>query len=514
LEKVKEQKIDPRVLLVLLGLFITIALARLYTFREPLERDITTYAVIGSELLHGKKLYTELWDNKPPLVYATHAIFQLAFGYGPTAIYFMNLAFCGLVLFGVYWAGSVGKFGPAGGLWAAAFWTVISGDLSLQANQPNLELLMNAALIWAFAFLVRAGGRPVRWKTWGMIGLLLGCATLFNPVAATTVAFFGLAYTFVRICAGQRKTGFLRSLAVLIGIPIFLWIGVIVYFWLTGRFGDFRDCLLSFNLHYVSMSTAVLRFNWRLLFPQAVRFVWLLAVMALAGLVAGLRRRPEPWVIWLAYFGSSYLAVSLPGYFFPHYFQLVLPVLVVGGGWGIVSLADLFRRRWIRPNLVAGWLVLALLLAHEVPNYFIHPDNWSVQKYGNEIFVRTASLAQWLKERLKPDETFYEIGNETGLYFYSRKRPPSGVFFGIPLLSGPKPLAFKLMHRIISDLDREKPELVILRKYFYSNLQKEWPGNPLDGWVNRNYLLYRTWEDFILMAKRDGRLLEKTYYKQ
>jgi hypothetical protein len=61
-------------LLVLCGLLV---LLRLHTYDEPLERDITTYAVIGHELLGGKALYTELWDHKPPAIYVTYAAAQL-----------------------------------------------------------------------------------------------------------------------------------------------------------------------------------------------------------------------------------------------------------------------------------------------------------------------------------------------------------------------------------------------------------------------------------------------------
>ena len=75
-------------LLVLCGLLV---LLRLHTYDEPLERDITTYAVIGHELLGGKALYTDLWDHKPPAIYVTYAAAELLSGYGRDSISSLTL---------------------------------------------------------------------------------------------------------------------------------------------------------------------------------------------------------------------------------------------------------------------------------------------------------------------------------------------------------------------------------------------------------------------------------------
>src|SRR5690349_11314852 len=67
---------------VLGALAVLIVLARWHTYSEPLERDITTYAVIAHQILEGKLLYTELFDHKPPAVHTTYAAAELIAGYG------------------------------------------------------------------------------------------------------------------------------------------------------------------------------------------------------------------------------------------------------------------------------------------------------------------------------------------------------------------------------------------------------------------------------------------------
>src|SRR6476469_1125587 len=75
----------PALLAVICGM---IALGRLHTYDEPLDRDVATYAVIGGEMLHGRALYSDLWDNKPPALYGAFAAAQLV-ARDPTAATFL-----------------------------------------------------------------------------------------------------------------------------------------------------------------------------------------------------------------------------------------------------------------------------------------------------------------------------------------------------------------------------------------------------------------------------------------
>src|SRR5690242_2834845 len=56
--------------------FVVFFLLRLPSFFEPLwYGDEGIYEVIGFALNKGRGLYTGIWDNKPPMLYLTYAIF-------------------------------------------------------------------------------------------------------------------------------------------------------------------------------------------------------------------------------------------------------------------------------------------------------------------------------------------------------------------------------------------------------------------------------------------------------
>ena len=92
---------------VLAAVLILVSIAivfqvRLHTYNEPLERDLTFYAVVGHELLNERLLYTDLWDHKPPAIYVTYALAELLFGYGINAIFWLGVAAALATLFGLY----------------------------------------------------------------------------------------------------------------------------------------------------------------------------------------------------------------------------------------------------------------------------------------------------------------------------------------------------------------------------------------------------------------------------
>ena len=142
---------------------------------------------------------------------------------------------------------------------------------------------------------------------------------------------------------------------------------------------------------------------------------------------------------------------------------------------------------------------IIILLYHHLPLYKLSSEEWSNKKYGN-LFVVSRNLGLEINKLLKPDETFYEWGAETGLYYYSQRRPATGVIFYYPLLQGP--LTEKLSQRVIADLERNKPELLILPPKVQGN-------HPVIAWLSSQswqHLKTNVTTDFSLYARRGGKL--------
>jgi hypothetical protein len=502
------------IVVVLGALALLIAIARLHTYHEPLERDITSAAVIGHELLAGRTLYADMWDHKPPAIHVTHALAILLVGHGSSAIYLLNVVAAITTLLGVYVAASaVG--GVAAGLWGAVFWTLVSGDAWLQANQPNAEVFINACAAWAFALLVRAGGQPRIWRVL-TIGGLLALGSLYKPVAIAPAALLALAHVVAPGpgCSRRRALGDALMIG---GVGAAAWLGISAYFAARGHFAHFYQAVFAYNRYYSSryylddytfstqstLDILVNSFHPDSLFPGVLLLGAPLAVFTLAGAVRGAISGPHrPWLLLLGLAIGTHLAVALPGQWRPHYYQLWLPLLAIGAGWAVASVALSGRiPRWV-PSAVASAAVV-LLISQQLPLYQVPPETWSRLKYG-ELFILEQKLGRELRTLLAPGETFYEWGAEPGLYFESLHSPPSGAFYAFPIIDGP--VAAPLTVRAVADLDRRSPTVFVVNRDF---LFQGRIRHPVLDWAEPRYVAIAGGGDrrpFVLFVRRGSRL--------
>jgi len=487
-------------LFILLGLSALIGLQRIYTWSEPLERDLTLYAVIGHELLAGRSLYSDLSDIKPPAIFVTYAAAEWLAGYGPTAIYLLGVIAAIITLLGVYWVGYSLSGSTGTGLWAALFWTAICSDLGLQANQPNTEVFINACVIWAFALLLKSNYRhPWLWR-YLMIGALLAIASLYKTVViAIAVALGGVHLAFPPGYPPDRRLAF-KQVWVMAAVGGAAWALVFVYFAAVGHVKDFYEIVFVFNRYYAgNIIKNLVRglHTFKGVLTLLVPFIYTTCIWAVLIKPKELRR---PWLLLVGLIIGSHIAVALPGKWYPHYFQYWLPVFVVTAAWTIEEWGSLAERYSLWIKCYAGSIILIFMVAHESPNYKISPEEWSRKKYG-EQFVESKEMGEEIRRILKPGETFYEWGAESGLYYYSRKSPPSGVVLNYHLYGWP--YGAGLVNRVVKDLEKAQPELFLIPERLVSGIK--FP-NPVLSWFSTRYRPFSLQRSFILFARRGGQL--------
>ena len=503
----------------LLGLCAFIALARYHTYDEPLEHDITATAVIANEMRLGRPYYSDVWENKPPALYIAHMAAQSLFGYGRGSLYALNVGLGILSLFGVYVAASSGAGDRTAGLWAAIFWTLASGDLDLQANQPNTEAFMNPPIIWAFALFLRAGKQEGFSRVLLMMvtGALVTWTTFYKPHCVVYAVFLSLAHLLYPpgTDSGARRRA-INDVLIIAAVGFIAWIGFFAYFSYTGRYQILYKTLFVYPTYY---SAGMLHNVWSSLgehmFPKKLDYVLPMVFLSvLGGLVAWVRKGGRPWALLIAFVIATQLAIGLPGRFYIHYYQLWLPLLSVAAGWSIVVLAEVFKeeyKKWL-PNSLAVIAVLFMLQA-EIWAYRMDPQEWSRQSYGG-VYAAGEILAVEIAKILEPGETLYVLGDEPGFYFHTKTRPAIGNFFLADVAKGP--LAEELTTRALKALAEKPPDLVIIMNSAVGDKTVGplnatlGPEHPIRAWVSRNYCSPPSKpSQFFTICARPGSSLER-----
>ena len=484
------------------GLCGFIFFTRLHTYGEPLERDLTTYAVIAHEMLGGKTLYTDLWDHKPPAIYVTYAAAELIVGYGRDSIFLMNISAGFATLLACYFAGSAAGGGRLGGLVAATLWALASGDLAIEGNQPNTEVFLNALLTSGFAILMRAENRNLGLRAALLTGLFFAIASVYKHIAAVEATLLALAY-FAWPAAGSRKKA-LANVVVIAAIGALAWGLVFSYFVAQGRGQAFTEAVFTYNAYYSGSIWQNLGhvLSWPRVSADVLAAMLPLAILSLAGTILGLIFGPRrPWIFLLTFAFATHIAVLLPGRFFPHYYQLWIPPLAIGGGWSVSFLRRILPAAFSRLAYIVAGATCGILLMVEAPYYGLSAEIWSVKKYG-KIFLETERVARQIDHLLPPGATFYEWGNESGFYFSSLRTPSSDIFLAEPMVEGP--LAVELSQRLIHDLERTKPELIVVDGLTLAQTPR---GHPVVNWFEENYRPFSRTDKFSVPIGREPHLI-------
>lgn len=401
--------------------------------RAPFERDEGVYATIAQGLLDGQVPYRDLFDNKPPLVYGWYAFSFLLFGesvVAPRIVAAVLLSFTTLSLFS-----QARLMFPRGVAYAAAGLFAVSTGLPWVALHANTEAYMLLPLVASLlAFTI--GMRRDRLSWFLLAGALGGLAMLTKQVAVwNLLALAVVASVWRPRAAGGGWPSVFPALWLLTGAAAMTAL-VALPFVAAGALDDLVYANISYNWLYVG----ALSFGQRLFQMGAFLLLFFgvaapLVAGALAGLLLAWRRRNRTahylLVLWAL---ASVAGVASGGQFFPHYFMHLLPAMAV---LTAVVIYERFRARDIRligkPALLVTALLIAISLGTNAILYFTPEE--AQQRVYTPIFYQeewessSRALATYVAERTGPEDTIFNFGRESQIYFYADRRPAARYFY-------------------------------------------------------------------------------------
>ena len=403
-------------------------LLNLLLLTEPLDRDEGAYATVALGLLDGRLPYRDLFDHKPPLIYVWYALSFAIFGESDWSPRLLAGLCLGATAILVESSARVLYGHAAGRVAGVAF-----------AGMTGIALLEPAANVEPFMLLPMVGSlrAALAWRQSGAIGWL-ALAGLLASLAFLTkeVTVWNGAVPLVYILAlpGSRRQR-LASLAAGAALPVALIVAM--YGWM-----DALDDLLYANVEYNLLYAAdVTHAEKAALAWKATLVVGLaaapFAAATLAGAVCCLKRRDQSDWLVLAWLAASALGVASTGRFFPHYFLQMMPAsaLVLAAlstawpKWG----GAVHRRRL---SVAAFGACSVVALALSAPAYLGGSALERQRAKGDTPAVAASfenrQIGAYLRTRTNPNDTVWQAGRESGVYFYAGRLPATAVFYDRP----------------------------------------------------------------------------------
>lgn len=341
---------------------VTLAVLRLPSLMEPhWYTDEAGYVNVARELLSGKILYSQTWNNKPPLMLWTIALEVKLFGSSELGLHVLTLISGLATIAAIVWAASR-LYTPRRALVAGVIAAVILGLPIVDAELALPESLLIAPLSWAGAIvLVRvlrgdSTDGPPRIPLWPLAaGVLMAAAIAYQQTAvAETSAFFFAMLLAPRLL---RRDAFI-FLGTVAAITL-AWLAVAI---ITAGAGKVAFALAGFYVAYTQHSLPKSALGGAAHFALALGAALVIA----AGAIANRHRPRVDWVLAL-WAGATLVVTAVAGQPYPHFLApAVAPLTLLVAGIAVPSATRFHagnRRSMIGPGLQVGGLVIAILMA-------------------------------------------------------------------------------------------------------------------------------------------------------
>jgi len=498
-----------------LGVAIVILIVfRRHAFELPLETDECNYAYIGARLLAGDRLYVDVWDHQPPGVFVLFAAAIRFLGDEPPVFRWMALGFSALsliLIFGV--ANRVA--GRSAGLIAALLFAVVSSDPGTGGEGCNREIYMNALILAGVYCIIRgcgighcSGGRadcnsgeigfgatkksPFTPPEMGWL-IIAGFAFAFASYLKTVAALPWSALAVMAVTGGRRITGKppgkrvgVRGLIAFSIGPALLWTAATAHFTATHRLSEFYDAVFLANVGYVetgeSFWVRFFRFFRPLRHPlvfESALPLWIVAGISLVGLVyVAIRRRDRGVALLVGLALGCFLAVCLPGRFWPHYYYLLIPATVLLAAIGcakfnqVLQSLRLIGGRSEFGAVAAGVVVLTAATWTEARDYLRQPPfGITVDRYNSRDFWGRAQ-GENVARVTDPTDKVFVFSNDASIYYYSGRRCASRYTMITGLAAG-IPGAEERRRILLQELGADPPRVIVV----------SFDEKPFDGWL-------------------------------
>jgi hypothetical protein len=440
----------------ILALLVTLPILLYIPFlAEPFERDEGVWAVVARTILDGGLPYRDVFDHKPPLAYAPYVVSAILFGdtvAGPRILAALYLSATTAVVFAI---GRLLFLSDGKALVAAGLFATMTGMVSLQAN-ANTEVFMVLPMAGALVALL-AAHKSERASLYFLAGVLGGAAILTKHVAAPPLVL-ALALS---LPTSRPPTVHLRRVALALAGLAFVGVLVLAPFAALGAIDD----LVYANLTYNRLFAAELDLRERLdNASNGVRFFAVAAgpfvLLALIGFFVAARKRSiEARLVCAWAFGCA-IGVAMSGRFWPHYFVQLWPAMALLGAVALTEAPVVLKSRAARLAVAAptSLVILASLLTHVTIYAEPTVEARHARKFPApqaEVQIRSSALGAYLRSQTSPNQTIFNWGRETQVYFYADRRAPTKYVYDRPFW-----LDAKTFEAALRDLEAAPPSFI------------------------------------------------------
>ncbi len=424
--------------------------------------DSGLFAYTGQQILAGRLLYQNVWDEKPPGIYYLDTLAMYLAGENLWSIWWLGLLWIAASISALYlFMDKLLSVTPA--LLGAFIFLmmVMYPDYYQGGNFTEVYALLPQVLaIGIFAQYLFSGGKS-RWIF--ALGIITAAAFLIKPTYIAMGSTALLVTLYLDLRRQPAWQAFIHLLIYMLGLSIPLGT-VAVYMLSKGTLGEMWYAVFTYNFQYTkqgfslatlqtTISTFIANQPMAAIFAASVAFLLVFVVLNEEALLKPYRDKIQSiadfdrvaqrtWV-----FASiavalplEWILVSVSGKNFGHYFLTPLPAMTAGCAYLFAEIRSALpkrNKRDIWPILSFALLIVlfftwfAKVAVNDAPHLSQIASLW---KYPLSGSYKPDELTQYILDNSKPTETVLVWSIHPALNFLTQRRSPTRYAFILPLL--------------------------------------------------------------------------------
>lgn len=475
------------VFLILTG--ITFLIRFPFFFRDYVDRDESTFILLGQSWVDGYLPYTQLWDLKPPLTFAFFASIIYAFGKSFIAIRFFGALLVAITAFYTYKIGTKITTKLIS-LWASLFCVVL---LSLFGSLQGVmsEHICMGFFIPALYLIVSKKGTVWLFAS----GILMGMVVMVKLNMAYPILLIGL-FLCSEIFSTKNSTNPREVVSFGTGIIVVVLLTILPYY-INNQFQIWWDSVILAPLEY----TEARRFSIFKLAPTFILIGGFLFYCWKKGIIS-LKKRTS--ILLLVAICGVLISFFKGGRVNGHYLIQVHPMLVI---FVAIMIHQLYHQSKI--TIPKSFLFILLLIPVESYMEYVNVFKNKITR-GTFFNGEGFSVPSYIKENHLDTENILFFGYHIG-YWNLNELPPSlasthpsnicrdelYTFFNNPRRNSLEELQF-LMEEL-------RPKTVVVRKgrLVFDKLEIE-ENEYINAYLTRYYKVEATVENAEILKRLEG----------
>lgn len=409
-------------LLIFACIFLFSLFLRLpFFFEDVISWDESTFILMGQTILNGHLPYTKLWDNKPPIAFASHAFWIMFFGKSIVGIRFAGTAHVTVTSFCSYLIGEK-VWNRWTGVIAGVF-SVILISILPDGQATMTEVIVSTPLMLALCILT--SNQNITRSHFFIVGSLLAIAAMIRLNLAYVSLILGcFIFAFLLKEKTPLRDIIINIIAYTLGHILIILATIIPYF-LRGEGTEWWRSVVLAPLSYTSARASALQTLKGQIGNLAVihniydspyfligMLTWTTASLGITYALINWRKFRAPqrraYIFTLVFYFSTALSIIKGGAAPEHY---LIQIASFSSLLSAIFLGDLIDKKKIRIVILAVIVITILTTCNSLTSERYKILSGKILKNQQLLSGPSFEVADYIKQNRQPDELVYMMDN-------------------------------------------------------------------------------------------------------